>query len=278
MEPVEKFDIVKAKKMLVEQHKGKAINLSEEEKNARTRMIEKKVAKLVAHNASLSEINANMNALGVYLLETPKNNNSEITPLSQGSDVTMNAPIIIYDPYTSRWTVTGGGYWKNTNWFNDITNVWVGYIGETKNVGNYDSVGIAFYNTSGTYNTKVISSYGYWTDHNGWTGESYNPSHGDGRYGVAFDYQDVIKLQRLDLWIDPEDVTYLGNGFAASITYDSNFTNYNGYARSFYVRTWSKAKINSISFGVSGKQFGVNFNISDAQNSFQVFSGSDTTF
>lgn len=207
----------------------------------------------------------------------PLPENNDIVLMSQPSDVTLNQPIISYDSQTNHWIVTGGGYWRNTSWFNDVNNIWWGYIGETKNVGNYDSVGITYYNTSGTHNCTVLSSYGYWTDHNGWTEESHNPSYGDG-LGVAFDYQDIIRRKKWGGWVDPADTTYLGDGFAASITYDYNFVNYNEYARTFYVHTWETAQINSITFGGHGTTFGVNISITNSRYSFKAFNDSDAHF
>jgi len=89
---------------------------------------------------------------------------------------------------------------------------------------------------------------------------------------------DVIKLKKVEEWVDPADTTYLGDGFAASITYDYNFVNYNGYARTFYVHTWQTAQISSITFGGSGTTFGVNISITNSQYSFKAFNGSDATF
>lgn len=269
-----KFNVVATKKALVAQYKGNAVAMSEEEKKARTHLVEEKLANLKISGASDEKIETEMNALKVYKLNTPED--TIFTPLSQGSDVTMDKPEIYYDSLARQWIVSGGGHWNNKNWFYDFLNIWPS---NTKNVGNFDSFGITYYNTSGSYNTAVKSSYGYWTDGNGWYVSTYNPSHGDGKYGVAFDFQDVAKIiNPNELYIDPEDVTYLGSEFFAIITYDSNFTNYNGYARTFYVHTWDNAIINSITFGVSGKQFGIDISISNVEHSFKIFNGSDSVF
>ncbi|WP_042200864.1 hypothetical protein [Paenibacillus camerounensis] len=104
----------------------------------------------------------------------------------------MNNAWVTFDSHTNRWNVTGGGYWNDTAWFNDNPGSWWGTKGETKNVGGLDSVGITYYNTNGGYgSTSVISSLGYVTDHDGWTQDLINPSHGDGKLGVAFDFQDT---------------------------------------------------------------------------------------
>lgn len=106
------------------------------------------------------------------MLDVPKKKKKDnVTVLSSGTDITLNSVWITYDSTTFRWNVTGGGYWANTNWYADgWTGLWTGYSGETKNQGGVDSVGITYY-------------------------RMYNPSHGDGRYGVAFDYQDKLKMK-----------------------------------------------------------------------------------
>ncbi|SFD59624.1 hypothetical protein [Bacillus sp. UNCCL81] len=275
-----KFDIVKAKHDLANKYANHfKVNLSKDELDTRTKMVQYKLSKLASSEITQEELKAELRKDEIYLLEVPDSTPKTITILSsQGSDITMNAPWITYDSVTKRWDVTGGGYWKNTHWFNDITNAWVGYVGETKNVGGYDSVGVTYYNTSGTYNTSVLSSYGTWNDGNGWSSSTSNPSHGNGKYGVAFDYQDKIKLVDILGLIGPEDATYLGHGFSAGVQYDSNFANYNGKARTFYVHTWSNASISSITLGVSGKTFGADIQITNSANSFTIYNGSDASF
>ncbi|GAB2695351.1 coiled-coil domain-containing protein [Paenibacillus thermoaerophilus] len=278
------FDSIKAKKELVAKHADKKKNLSEEEMNQRTREVERKLNELAAGVAAgklgEEEAKVQLEAMDVYMLEVPnQKKESGVTILSSGSDIYLNSVWITYDSITSRWTVTGGGYWNNTNWFNDGPSFWWGYVGETKNVGGVDAVGITYYNTSGTYNTAVISSLGYVTDHNGWSDYLYNPSHGNGRYGVAFDFQDKMRVQKVGgLGPSPDDFTYYGSGFSATITYDSNFTNYNGYARTMYAHTWDTTTINSIGFSGGGGQYGVDISWSSSSNRFVVFNGSDTVF
>jgi hypothetical protein len=280
------YDSVKEKKALAEKHADKKkVGLSEEELNNRTRDVQKILNELAAGVAAekltKEEAKLRLEKMEVYMLEEPKKKEkNDVSILSTGTDITMNSVWITYDATTSRWNVSGGGYWKNTNWFSDKPGGWWGYNGETKNMGGVDSVGITYYNTSGTYNTSVISSLGYVTDHNGWSEYMYNPSHGDGRYGIAFDYQDKMKLVSSNYVCacDAKDFVYFGSGFSASITYNSNFSNYNGYARTMYAHTWNTTTINSIGFSGGSSNFGANISWSSNTNRFPIFNGSDTTF
>ncbi|WP_199624635.1 hypothetical protein [Paenibacillus alkalitolerans] len=278
------FDSVKAKKELAEKYADKMKkDLSAEELENRTRDVQRILNELAADVAAgkttEKEAKIKLEKMDVYMLDVPKKKeNEEVSILSSGTDITMNSVWITYDSATARWTVTGGGYWKNTNWWNDRPGGWWGYAGETKNMGGVDSVGITYYNTGGTYNTSVVSSLGYVTDHNGWSDYMENPSHGDGRYGVAFDFQDKMRLKNACGVCVVGDYTYYGSGFSASVTYNSNFVNYNGYARSMYAHTWNTTTINSIGFNGSGTGFGVTFGWSSESNKFPIFNGSDTTF
>ncbi|WP_223068319.1 hypothetical protein [Paenibacillus caui] len=277
------YDIVKAKKELAEKYADKKKSyLSEEEMNKRTREVEKVLNELAADIAAGKKTKEDakniLEKMEVYILEEPEQN--DISILSTGTDLTLNPVMMTFDSNTSRWTLTGGGYWKNDNWFYDKTGVWWGYVGETKNMGGVDSIGITLFNTGGSYKTSVVSSLGSVTDHNGWTVYMYNPSHGDGKYGVAFDYQDKIKLTKVDSFgpYDSSDFTYFGSGFAASVSYDSNFVYYNGYARTMYAHTWDTTTINNIGFSGSGGQYGVTVNFSTSSNKFLIFNNYDTTF
>ena len=265
----ESFNMVNAKQSLAAEHVDEYIPMSEAEAKAATETKQVLLCQLIASGVAQDVIDKEMESLGVYRLDTPDNS---ITPKSTTTDVLMNQVNIYYDAYTTQWIVSGGGYWVNDSWISDLSSIlWI--PGNVRNVGNRDSVGIAFYNTSGTYNTQVMSSVGVANNMEGdWDIRMNNPSHGDGMNGVAFEFQDQI---RYDL---NNHFSYLGKGFAASIAYSAGFSNYNGYARTFYVHTWNSAYISDIGFGVSGKQFGVDVNITNSQNSFKIFNNSDTVF
>lgn len=271
---------VEAKQELADKYIHLRKNLSEKELEQRTLDVQRELnviaSDMAAGKKTEKEAKLELEKMDVYILETPEY--TDITPFSSGSDITMNAVMITYDANTSRWTVTGGGFWKNKNWYNDRPGgVWVG--GQTKNVGGLDSVGVTLYNTSGSYSgVSVVSSLGYVTDHNGWNDWLYNPSHGDGRNGIAFDFQDKMRLSSSCTSCSKEDFTYFGTGFSASVTYNSKFSNYHGNARTFYAHTWNTTTINGIGFSGGSGSYGVTINWSSTSNKFSIFNGSDKSF
>jgi hypothetical protein len=268
--------IVQAKKALVNEFKHEFIaNLTEAEINKKDYAIQLLLNKAASNEIPKSEIDKQLESMKVHKLVLPQEESIGI--LSQPSDVSLNAVSIYYDSSTSRWHVTGGGSWSNNNWNNDHNGWFIGYVGESKNIGGYDTVGITYYGTGGTYNTSVKSSMGYWHDGAGNNWSSYTPSHGDGSLGVAFDFQDQVYIQSIDIWGNPT-VRYRGFGYAATVTYDSNFVNYNGKARTFYGHTWNSTSIDSVSFSGSGSTFGVNINFSSTSNRFPAYNNSDTNF
>lgn len=268
------FDIVEAKQNLAAKYKDEKKNLSEDQISKRSKEMEDLLNHLYTSDTSKDEINKQLEEQGLVELEQPP----VIQPFSAGNDVSLNAPVIYFDKYTNNWYVTANGSWKNTNWFGDITNVWAGYVGETKNVGPTDAIGVTFFNTSGSYTTKVTSSSALITDGGSWTASYTNPKWGTGVNGTAFEIQDKIKLNRVPLLISASDCSFLGKNFSVTITYDSKFSNYHGYARTLYTHTWSSTYIDSIKFGVSGKTFGADVVIKNGTNSFTIFNGADTVF
>ncbi|CAM3126807.1 hypothetical protein PASE110613_17660 [Paenibacillus sediminis] len=278
------FDDVTAKKELAAKYANKFRPLSRSELDKRTDNVQHLLNELAVDVATgdktIDEANHTLEAVDVYALKVPSDDGGLLSPFSVGStDVTMNSVWITYDAQTRRWNASGGGYWNGTAWFTDNPGGWWGTKGETKNVGGLDSVGITYYNSSGYGTTSVVSSLGYVTDHNGWSVDLNNPSHGDGKNGVAFDFQDQMKLKSIS-GITPKasDFTYLGEGFAATITYDSGFSNYHGKARSMYAHTWSNTSINSIGFSGGAGNFGVTVSWANEGHSWLVFNNSDTSF
>ncbi len=246
--------------------------LTNEERDKRSKDIEREIAKMVAGRQSKVNISKSLEKMNVFVLDTPELEPA-LVPMSAGSDITMSNVIISYDSVSARWNVTGGGYWANTNWVNDLPSFFGSWVGTIKNVGEPDTVGVTYYNVSGTV-PPVVSSLGYFTDHNGWVVESTSPSHGNGGLGVAFDFQDKAKL----VAANPGVYVYHGDGFAASVTYGSSFSSYSGYARSFYGHTWNSTGISSVTFGGSGSTYGVSINFSSTSNRFPAYSGADTVF
>ncbi|MEA3572469.1 hypothetical protein U9M73_21305 [Paenibacillus phoenicis] len=209
-------------------------------------------------------------------METP--DESLVSPSSQGSDVTLNKVLITYDAQTGYWFVAGGGSWKNNNWSADVPTFLIPSVGDSKNVGGMDAIGVTYYNTSGDYNASVISSLGYWHDGEGNSVESNSPSEGNGKYGVAFEFQDKAIVTSVNYVTGYYTYKYLGQGFSAVVTYNSNFTNWNGKARTFYAHTWSSTNISSISLNGSNSGFGASVTFSSSSNNFKIYNDADTSF
>ena len=274
-------NIEDAKHALAEKYATNFISMTPEEASERAKIIDKTLLKMAAENKAISEIDQAMSIYKVYRLVVPAVSTSGVTPMDTSpNDAICNSVNIYYDSTTANWIVCGGGWWTNNNWFNDRYWLWIPYRGEIHNCGGYDSIGITYYNTSGTYNTSVISSMGYATDQNGWSEYSYSPSHGNGALGVAFDFQDRHKyISGFKLVIYVSDMTYSMKGYSALVRYNSNFVNYNGYARTFYAHTWNSCNITGITFGTSGSSFGVNVTFTpNDPHGWRIFNNSDTLF
>lgn len=271
----ENSECVKAKLALKEKadneykkyKESKKRNVSEEEKN-------NLLMSLVSDPAADKEkIKKELKTYGVYLLEYTSAEQAPVSIMSQGGDVSMSSPIISYSSSSNTWIVSGGGYWKNSNWFNDITNVWWGYSGETKNVGYADGFGVGYTSTNSKYKSRIISQYAQMSDGNGNISTTTTRSDGDGSKGFGFQIQDYIKLNVVDRWVDAEDCSYMGKHFAGQVTYDSNFALLDGVATSYYIHTYSNASIKSVTFGISGKSAGIDATI---ENEYQSFPGYST--
>lgn len=115
---------------------------------------------------------------------------------------------------------------------------------------------------------------GYWHDNDGHSFESRSVSWGNGKLGVAFDFQDKARIQRDGVPI----ATYIGWGFAASVTYDSKFVNYNGNARTVYAHTWDTTSINSISFSGGAANYGASVSFDKSSNRWPAYNDRDTVF
>lgn len=262
-------EIVNAKRELVAQHSDEYIanfrNTTEgEERQAR---IVDLICRMQTGELDSQTAIDRLEENGVYRLETDANE-SDIAVASEPGNVKLNNVTVTYDSYNDTWIVSGGGYWLSDAYWRDDTYPYIG-IGK-KDIGDYDAVGISLYNTSGTYNTRIIESYGYCSS--GVEEKyNYNPTICDGRQGAVFEYQDMINN------IDG-DVVYLGERFAAVVVYDADFTNFNGYARAFYLHTWSSAVINEIGFGSSDKTWQFNVSITNEEKSFSCYSSGETRF
>lgn len=207
----------------------------------------------------------NENNVYIYSCETSdvNINNSR----SAGStDIQMNKVIISYNSNNNTWSVTGGGYWITTAYLDDAPTPSV-YTG-AKNVGGMDAVGFVLLNTSGTLPT-LVSSSGYVHDGNGSSLTLTNPSTADSSTGIVFEYQDQVYYSD-----NLQETLYLGYGFAAQAIYTSNFSEYNGRARSYYAHTWNDCSITSIGIDATG------FSASWSHDGYgwNIHNNSDTVF
>lgn len=180
---------------------------------------------------------ARLEEIGVYSLSSESTADTTATR-SGVSDITLNTPTVSFDSYNNRWIISCGGYWNSDLAWQIETPLGTPYVGGT------DAIGVGIYNTSGTYNTYIVSSYAYFSD-----GETesyvYSPRISSGTQGSLFEYEDYIHS------VD-SGRAYMGKHFAVVIIYDSNFANFHGTVRGTYVHTWSDAYISSVSFGSSG--------------------------
>lgn len=71
---------------------------------------------------------------------------------------------------------------------------------------------------------------------------------------------------------------YLGKYFSVTIRYSSEFADYDGYARSFYIHTWKDSYIEDITFTGSRNDLGVSISIRYEDQAFKIFNNSDTPF
>lgn len=253
------FDIVKAKKELADKHKDKAKELTTEENSDRKHKVKEILEKRITKNESIDLIDKELESLGIYKLDVPESDDTA-NAMSSSADVYLAKPSIFYDSWSREWGVSTSGYWRNTN-----------FDGIVGNVGGRDGYGITYYNTSGTYSTSVTSSYASIYDQNGENSDTtWNPSNGDGKYGVEFELQDYRKVGSAD--------RYIGAKFDCCIWYTSSWSSFNGYARTLYAHTWSTTNISSVQFGVDGKQFGCDVTFSSTSNNFKCFNGADAAF
>jgi len=264
------YDIVKAKKDLAEKHKDKYRQLSDKELQARRKYVQELQKDLNDKKLPQAEIDSKLVDLGVYRLEVPETDDTAYAQ-STSTDVSLATPRIYFDSMTQEWEVSTSGYWKNTNWQEGLW--FFGFEGETCKVGNTDGIGITYYNTSGTYNASVTSSWAYIQTAGGSQYvQTFNPSNGDGKLGVEFELQDYAINHTSSA------NEYCGQEFGCYIWYSSGWSTFNGYARTLYAHTYKSCTIQGVSFGVSGKQFGCDIQLSSTTEGFKCYNTADARF
>ena len=264
----EKVDVVKLKKELVEKHKNKVKKYKITELKDRTELIESEIHKMYQEGLSEDEINQRTNELGLYKLNIPEEEPT-FSINSIRSNVTLSKPSIYYDSFSSQWVVSANGSWLNEGWKADVP-----LCCYPINIGYDDAFGITYYNTSGTYATVVKGSSFVARSSKGWTQSSSYPSDGNGKIGVAFQYQDRVRLYQTCC----NAIEYLGESLSVVMTYDSGFSKFNGYARTFYTHTWDESDITGITFGVGKGSYNVDVRLSDTVKGWTIYSTGDTAF
>lgn len=207
--------------------------------------------------------------LGVHRFETEQMSSVAVAANPQSSDVTIDAVVITYDGPTAQWTLTGCGRWNNRNWRNTVNFPSIPREGNSVSVGGNDGIGLILYNTSGTYNTTMIRSYLYADT------IITSPSYKNGQKGVFFQFRDYASYISLNGALPNWE--YSCRSFVISATYDSHFSDYDGYAQVQYTHTWGNCSV----LGVNGLTFdgsGFALNLSNNVQTFTCYSSGDTRF
>lgn len=226
---------------------------------------EEQICKMAAEFAmGISDLTVkDLEAYGLYTLET-EDALLDIAPMSQSADVFMNTPTIQYNSNNGTWIITGGGYWINDNYKNDMHFS----FGDQQNQGSPDAYGVGFTNINDANYYTFLRGTGYITDGNGWTLETTSRNDGNSSTGFGYRLQDVIKVDEYF------SVSYLGKHFASQGIYDSNFVNATGNAASYYIHTWKSCQITSLTLtGKTDKTAGLSVTLSNYAESFTAFSG-----
>ena len=213
--------------------------------------------------AEKERIIINMDTMGLFIY-CDRNANAPHT-VSNGNDVQINYPIIVYNAFEDSWIVSVSGYWLNSNFANDSF---------SGNIGDADAFGFGFTNIGNTYTSSVLRSSAKMWSQETLNGYSYTISttsrhDGNGALGCGYRLQDRIEASSL------LTTYYRGYRWYGSSTYDSNFANYSAIATAYYTHTYEQVAIESISFGVSGESAGVSVEFSTEMVGFTVYSGGD---
>ena len=143
-------------------------------------------------------INAELETYGVYEFEAPVIESASTCATDSG-DVALDTPTIYYEAWSTYWSVTCGGHWKNNE-----------YGDSAGNVGGADGFGVGYTNSSNKYSSKVMSASAYMTDVNSnYRASTSNRSDGDGSKGFGFRIQDHWKSGY-----------YVGHKWSGLCTYD----------------------------------------------------------
>ncbi len=238
---------VAAKRALANAHKDEYIPGYAEtpENKLRVQHIDEINKKILLGEINEDDGYSQLESLGVYLLEMPVES-SLCTPTSTNtvyssdrpspSDLELSTVSLTYDGPTGQWTLSGTGSWIGDSWKKGAVHFEYYETGETVNVGGYDGVGIVLDDTSGSFDGDLVRSSLYFNGN-----RTSNPSSNDIEHGAFFLFQDYFEC--VSGTMDVPNLQYYGSSFVVSLTYSSEFTNYNGYARIQYIHTWGTSHI-----------------------------------
>jgi hypothetical protein len=264
-----KYDQIETKQDLVDYANQEESLKSQQTKNSNSSVdTNKMLADMVFVGDDIDTIASAMENYGVYIYDSESGSSTMSAMSTDVSDVKVSAPIISYNSSKRQWTVTGGGYWKNTSYINDV-----GLL--SHNIGGNDAFGVGYTSTSGTYSSAVVSLYGYIENADCTVVKSTTDrTDGDGKSGFGFRLQDYVIPSSIP-YAAPD---YVGYRFCGQCIYNSNFTNYHGNATTYYVHTWNNTAVSSVSFGISGKVAEINVSLGSSTDYFLAYSGADTAF
>ncbi len=141
-------DTVMSKRMLAKEHEDEYVEYSslEEKKMAieRQQNIFALLGEMQANLMDYETGDVELEALGVYKLETESTPDEVNSRSTQPSDVSLNTVSIYLDAETSEWIVTTGGRWITLGWVDDMPSpfLWTAQIGAVYNIGGYDAFGV----------------------------------------------------------------------------------------------------------------------------------------
>lgn len=263
-------DAKKAFVASVDKKKADCVTVCSLENDERAAVIDALLLEVSVAGESRSNIVQTLEYYGVYefigeTVATKQTKNlSRTTPDS--SNVELNTPGVFYDSITREWVVTCGGEWVDNSWRHLIEFL-------PHDVGGADAFGVGFTNTGGTYNATVqrASASLRVVDDTSRVKNTQHRSDGDGEHGFGFQLQDYTYYDA------DQELHYLGSKWSGTCYYSQSFTNFSGVATAYYIHTFDSAEIEDISFGVTGKEAGVDVTISSTSKSFVAYS-SDKLF
>lgn len=243
----EEFDIVSAKLELAALHADEYVEMSEAEIAERTDAIDE----IVLSDLSEEEKNAKLEAMNVYVLEIPEENQAEYVA-SDGSYVKLNAPKIYYNSTNKYWGIYASG--RYTTFPNDI-NEWTVFwptVGKKYDIGGYDCYGFVIEDSSGTYSASLKSQKCIISNATAPTSgtqvSSTTKTTGSGKYGIGFQIQDQALIKSWDGFTFT--YTYIGYSFGCVGWYTDAFKNYNGNVETVYGHTYDSCEISAFNIGL----------------------------